>query len=130
MILSTEVEMTWIKKTKELYQNKDYTFAAFYDKFLVKLEDLTASSAVMLTCQCDVCGKVFQRQAFAVIHTKSHSCGSKCCKQELIRRTCQERYGQDCTLRVKTIREKGQSTLLARYGVSQSSYSKDIIAKR
>ena len=127
MILSTEVEMTWIKKTKELYQNKDYTFAAFYDKFLVKLEDLTASSAVMLTCQCDVCGKVFQRQ---VIYNALHSCGSKRCKQELIRRTCQERYGQDCTLRVKTIREKGQSTLLARYGVSQSSYSKDIIAKR
>jgi len=51
------VETRWSNKTKTHYTNKGYVFTKRGDTFIVKVADLTVSSAVKVKYTCDCCGK-------------------------------------------------------------------------
>lgn len=51
------VETRWSNNTKAYYTNKGYIFTKRGDTFVVKISDLTASSAAKVRYTCDCCGK-------------------------------------------------------------------------
>lgn len=57
MIKEKELQVTWVSKTKDWYISKGYTFTKYYDRFMVKIEDVTEGSHELVTVICDGCGK-------------------------------------------------------------------------
>ena len=52
-LISKEVEVRWNFKTKQWYINKNYPFTKMGDKFIVKIEDLTKGSGILVKVKCD-----------------------------------------------------------------------------
>lgn len=49
-------EMGWNPSNREWYIEKGYTYTNFFDKFMVKAEDLSPNSIVEVNLICDLCG--------------------------------------------------------------------------
>lgn len=62
MVLTKEVEMTWVRKTKNYFIERGYKFTGFGSKLLVNFEDIPHGSDKWIDIQCDYCGQIFKKQ--------------------------------------------------------------------
>ena len=74
---------------------------------------------------CVICGKSIKIKYASEI---PKTCSSKC-RMELMRRTCEEKYGSRDPGNLPQFREKAKRTCIDRYGVDNPSKSEDIVNK-
>jgi very-short-patch-repair endonuclease len=128
-ILSKNIEIQWVHKTKEFYVNKGYEFTNFGEYFIVDVSDLPQTSTYKIKVKCDVCGK--ERELELQYYNKNikkhgfYTCGGACSKVKC-EKTCLLKYGD----KNYNNKEKCKKTCLERYGVDNSLKNIDIIEKR
>ncbi len=66
---------------------------------------------------CPICGK----EVIIADHSKEVKTCSEKCRVELIKKTCTERYGNECVLNSEYGREKSKATCMEKYGVEAYS---------
>jgi len=55
-LINKEVKQIWGHRNKKYFESKGYTFPKYEDEFLVKVEDLTDGSHILVNIECDGCG--------------------------------------------------------------------------
>lgn len=54
------LEIKWTRRNREWYEGKGYVFTNYSDLFMVRAEDLTLGSSIMVDVICDYCGDIFK----------------------------------------------------------------------
>ena len=156
MILDKEIEIRICNKEQiEHYKNKNYN--PEWKKFLlVKINDLTSGSNVLVNVRCDICSSEKQLSYVKYIKntknfTQSYCCCNKCAlsKQEQtclenngvkypaqdkiiyakVGKTNIEKYGGIAPMCDNTIKNKLKETCLERYGFSSSNQNEKVKKK-
>jgi hypothetical protein len=80
VLITKEVEVKWTPSNKKYYSNLGYKYSKFGDSFVVKVEDLSKGSSVLVEVQCDACGKIFSRE-YNLYLLYGHKDGKYYCQQ-------------------------------------------------
>lgn len=154
MLLTKEVEVKPNGKMIQYYIDKGYN-AKYNKPLIIKIEDLSICSTVMIDVECDYCGKV-KSMRYVDYNTQTKNGTKKCCcldcahlkfEESMIEKygyktalqvpeiknkfktTNQKKYGSNSPAGNKMVREKQKRTLMARYGVEHPNQSKEILDK-
>lgn len=152
MLLTKEIEVRPNGKMIQYYKNKGYD-AKHNQPLMVRIEDLSKSSTMLVETTCDYCGKLKKPIKYVNYNKETKNGTEKCCclncahiKQEevmikkygyghamqnpemkkLIQTTNLEKYGSISPCGNSEIREKQKKTNLEKYGVEYPSQSQDI----
>lgn len=133
MLISQTVMQKWHSVTKKYYVKRGYIFTKNGDYFEVRVEDLTSSSEVKITVQCDYCEGVFQmmykdynRRVLKGTILKV-SCAT--CKPKKQAESNLVNYGVANTSQLDSTKEKVKQTILERYGVPYMMMSEEVKEK-
>ncbi|PHD66631.1 hypothetical protein COF61_09215 [Bacillus toyonensis] len=133
MLVNQTVMQKWHSTTRKHYMERGYVFTKNGDLFEVKVADLTPSSEVEITVQCDYCKEVFQMMYKdynkRVLHGTIQKVSCKTCKPKKQAETNLIKYGVTNTSKLDSIKEKRKQTNLERYGVPYTMMSEEAKAK-
>ena len=132
MILDKEVELVMTGKLIKYYQKLGYYIIKNKQKILIKVEHLTLSSRAKINVKCDICGhkkKLSYDKYNKNIKNTGIYCCSNSCASVKNKQTNLKRYGFECVLNNKLIRNKIEKTCLERYGGISPFASKEVQTK-
>ena len=132
MLITKEVSLTMNNRYVKFYREKGYDVKGC-QTVIVKVEDLTKKSNVIIDVKCDKCGIVKKVQYnfyndYTKNQTENYYC-TKCVKSEKTKKTVNDKYGCDNVFQNDEIKEKCKITMLDNHGVDHPSKSKDILEK-
>ena len=114
------------------YQGIDYV-TDFKKSILVKIEDLSLNSRILIESTCDYCGELKPLTAYIDYNKQTKNGTLKCCCEKCSplkhRETMLEKYGYEGTMQVPEIREKISQTNLKKYGCKSPAQSTEVRKK-
>lgn len=131
MLLTKEVEVKPCAKTLKRYKDLGYD-AKVGVPLIVRVEELTKGSHVIVEALCDYCHNEILRMTYndynyRIKHTNKIACFN--CKSEKTRETCLDMYGVDNYMKTKEGQQKAERTMLERYGVRRALQNNEFIDK-
>ena len=134
MLLSKTVTIKWNYNNKSKYMDLGYVFTYIGDEFQVNVTDLKENAHNKVQVQCDLCGKIFEKEwrHYIIGHNReSTNCDAckDCChiKAQMV---VKEKYGVTSTLLLDDVKSKIEHSINEKYGVNHISQSQEIVAKR
>ena len=121
--------MKWSGTNKDYYESRGYVFTYFWDEFTVKLDDLNPKSKKLVKCKCDFCGKEVEKKFCDANKNDTHACSSKKCIKKLREYTNIKIYGVPYPLSLKEIQEKGEATMMQKYGCRRALQNPEFVEK-
>ena len=118
MLLTKEVEMYWCRRYRKRYEEKGYVYTGVYQPFMVKVEDLSRTSATKVEVKCDYCGKIIKRtyNRYLLHHDEKYGDCCKSCANVKRKVTLSERYGVENVSYLQEVKDKRKQTLIERFG--------------
>lgn len=121
MLLTKEVEIRPTGKMIQYYKGKGYD-AKHNQPLVVKIEDLSMSSTVLVETTCDYCGKLKKPIKYVDYNKETKNGTIKCCCMDCVALkrgdVIFEKYGYRSALQVPEIKYKTAQTNLERYGAT------------
>jgi len=134
MLLSKEVVTTWNVSNREDYINKGYKFTKLKEELIVKVDDLSQSSHVIVEVLCDYCKEIIIKKPYHR-YLKERMLNSKDCCNNV---ECQKikrkeifllKYNETNPLKVKEIKEKMFNTNIEKYGNKTTLLNEEVMQK-
>ena len=120
MLITKEVEVKLVPSNIKYYQNLGYK-GKMGDLIIVKIEDLSNGSHVLVEVECDYCHEHFSTPYSSYIlsikYIDKNSCKNSVCKNKKTKETTLLRYGVDNTSKLQSMQEKMCNTNIRKYGV-------------
>ena len=133
MLLTKEVEVVPHGRSVKYYREKGYNVKSGVP-LIVKVEDLSPCSTVLVETSCDYCGKLRQPVKFVNYNKQTKGGMLKCCCSECAplkqAELMMEKYGYKSPLQVPEIKEKFIKTNQERYGANSPAGNKDVREKQ
>lgn len=134
MILTEKVLLIINKKVKRYYLNLGYDIPKTNNPLIeINVKDLSKGSKIIVSCGCDVCGKInkipFKSYNYCMIKHNYYTCSGKC-SNEKIKKTCKEKYGVEYTFQNDDIKNKIKNTNLKKFGYENPSQNEEIKQKK
>jgi len=130
MLITKEIVTKWRPNNKNNLVNFGYLFTKMGDKILIKIEDLSLGSGIVIEFQCDYCGKTFPRTYENYNRKLKKSIIKKdCCincKHSKVIESLIETYGVTSVRQIPGVNEKIKATNIDRYGYEIPSNCKAI----
>lgn len=125
LIEGQETYIEWNKRNRVYYKSKGYTFTAYKDVFLIKVEDLSKGSNHPVRVECDYCGEIknvswskYYNRVLNNKHTTKYAC--KNCAGKKTVESCKDKYGCHYN-RTEEGKKKMKRTCIEKYGVTNVS---------
>lgn len=113
LVLPQTIEMTWIGKNKDYYEEKGYEFTGYLTKFNVSVTDLPRKSSRIVTYYCDYCLESNKKDK----KTKKYSMYTR--EREIVEKDC----CGDCQ------QKKREDVFLMKYRVRNPSLLPEVVDK-
>ena len=130
-ILTKEVEVKPTGKMIQYYKDKGYD-ARYKQPLVVKVEDLSDGSEILIDVLCDYCKETICHPPYKDYYKRIKKFEKfACCKCKSIHQktTCVANYGVDAPAKSKKVRERMAQTSLQKYGCSNPMQSLEVRAK-
>lgn len=123
--------MKWNSRNKKYYEDKGYTYTKMKDEFEVLVTDLPKYSAVLVTVNCDYCGKTYAKEWYRYSDERQNLQNDCCisCRKFKIKESVEKTYGENNVFKVPAVKNKISETNIKKYGCANPFASDEIKAK-
>lgn len=121
MLLTKNITVKWLNRTRKWYENKGYIFTNYGDEFKVKVEDLTETNKEMIDLECDNpnCKSKFSRYYYRYLRDKNIGRKDYCSKcAKTFNKDSSKYLTQNRELRIQKLKQTIEDT-------NSLSYKKD-----
>lgn len=132
MLISTVTDMVWNARIKKHYVDAGYKYTKMKDKFIVKVDDLTAGSNAKVSVQCDYCGTIYEIEYYRYLTAHNGEIKTDCCdkcKKNKIKDVLMKKYGVIAPNQVEGAQDKIRQTNLRLYGAENPFSSESVKEK-
>ena len=81
MLVTQELTLSWQRANKKYYIDKGYCYTNINDEFVVKIEDVSIYSHVLVEVKCDYCNNILTKEYRNYIKSKNKLVIEDCCKK-------------------------------------------------